>query len=69
MKVRYDQVVIGDKLVVSNDGQKEKRIVAVTEIQTWVCQYGDVIVKLTMEDGASFLGWNFREMDKSDEKI
>ena len=63
MKVRYDKAVIGDTFVVNNDGQKEKRQVVVTESFTYKTKYDDVMVRLTMNDGSVFYGWDYRELE------
>lgn len=50
-------------IVVSNDGQKEKRQVVVTESFTYKTKYDDVMVLLTMNDGSVFYGWDYRELE------
>ena len=63
MKLRYDQVKVGNSLVVSSDGSKEKRNVIVTEALTYPTKYGDLMVKLTMGDNSVFYGWDYREVE------
>ena len=58
MKLRYDKVTVGQSLIVSSDGQKEKRSVVVSDAFTYKTKYDDMMVRLTMNDGSVFYGWS-----------
>lgn len=56
--VKYCCVMVNDTLLVASDGQKEKRLVVVTETFRYPTKYGDMMVRLTMDDGSIFYGWD-----------
>jgi hypothetical protein len=68
MQIRYDEVKVGDRLLVQSDGQKTKHEALVNEVDSWFCYDAvEKMVKVVVNEGTEiFYGWANRVLEKMD---